>query len=64
MENGEKIISRIKESVNSTAPDAVVILYGSYARGDHHRESDVDVLILLNNDHVSNEDEKRVSYYE
>ncbi|GAB3807873.1 nucleotidyltransferase domain-containing protein [Spirosoma humi] len=29
-----------------------VILYGSYARGDFHAESDVDYLVVLNDDEV------------
>ncbi|GAB3490870.1 nucleotidyltransferase domain-containing protein [Spirosoma knui] len=29
---------------------AQVILYGSYARGDFHAESDVDYLVVLNDD--------------
>lgn len=62
MENGEKIISRIKESVNSTAPDATIILYGSYARGDYNEESDIDILILLDQEKVSYEDRKRIAY--
>jgi len=30
-----------------------IILYGSYARGDFHDESDVDYLVLLDRDNVS-----------
>jgi len=33
-----------------TAPDATIILYGSFARGDHRADSDIDLLILLNQD--------------
>ncbi len=32
---------------------ARIILYGSYARGDFHDESDVDYLVVLNDEHVS-----------
>lgn len=32
---------------------AKIILYGSYARGDFHEESDIDFLVLLNDDEVS-----------
>ena len=28
----------------------VVILYGSYARGDFHASSDIDIMILVNSD--------------
>ena len=40
----------IKKSVLGTDPNATVILYGSYARGDYHEESDIDLLILLDKD--------------
>lgn len=30
-----------------------IILYGSYARGDFHEESDVDYLAVLSDEHVS-----------
>jgi uncharacterized protein len=29
-----------------------IILYGSYARGDFHEESDIDFLVLLNDEEV------------
>jgi predicted nucleotidyltransferase len=45
-----------------TEPDAVIILYGSYARGDHDKESDIDLLILLNKEKVTSEDERKVKY--
>jgi len=30
-----------------------MILYGSYARGDFHEDSDIDLLIILNDDKLS-----------
>ncbi|WP_421828424.1 nucleotidyltransferase domain-containing protein [Larkinella sp.] len=30
-----------------------IILYGSYARGDYHEESDIDLLIILKDKNVS-----------
>ncbi len=32
---------------------AKIILYGSYARNDFHEESDIDFLVLLNDENVS-----------
>ncbi|MFC0877257.1 nucleotidyltransferase domain-containing protein [Saccharicrinis sp. FJH2] len=52
----------IKDTVIQIAPEATVILYGSMARGDFNENSDVDILILLNKDIVTMEDEKRVKY--
>lgn len=56
------IVKRIKNSVKETAPNTTVILYGSQARGDHKNNSDVDILILLDKEKITREDEKRVKY--
>jgi predicted nucleotidyltransferase len=37
-------------------------LYGSYARGDNHLGSDIDVLILMDKDKVTYDDEKKIKY--
>lgn len=37
-----------------------VILYGSYARGDFHDESDMDFLVILNDETISVKDELQV----
>jgi len=37
----------VKTIVSVVAPDKV-ILFGSYARGDYHKDSDIDILILKN----------------
>ena len=56
------IVSKIRKAVKSVEPDATVILYGSYARGEHTNQSDLDILVLLNKTKVSRKDEKRVKY--
>lgn len=61
MINKKKLLAKIKEIVLATEPMATVVLYGSYARGNHHKESDVDLLILLDKDSLTYEDEKRIS---
>jgi predicted nucleotidyltransferase len=43
-------------------PDATVILYGSFARGEQKPDSDIDILILINKPEVSREDEKKIKY--
>lgn len=58
----EDLLELIRKSVQETAPDATVILYGSYARGDFHENSDVDLLILLDKENITREDEKAVKY--
>jgi len=56
------ILSRIKQIVNSTEPLATVILFGSFARGDNKKYSDIDILILVDKDKISYSDEKRIKY--
>jgi len=48
--------------VRSTDPDAVLILYGSYARGDYREDSDIDLLVLIDKDKISRSDIKRIKY--
>jgi uncharacterized protein len=62
MINKEDIVLKIKNSVRSTQPDATIILYGSFARGDNLPGSDIDILILLDKDKVNREDEKSIKY--
>ena len=52
----------IKNSVKTIAPTATVILYGSYARGDNRDDSDIDLLILLDKDKITWQDEKKIKY--
>ncbi len=43
-----KILSKISQTAKSTLKDKLdsIILYGSYARGDYDKDSDIDILIL------------------
>jgi len=49
------IISRIKKSIHSKDPNAEAFLFGSRARGDARKDSDWDILILVDSDKVTNE---------
>ncbi len=62
MTDKKNILRSIKKSVKSSEPNATIILYGSYARGDHRKSSDVDLLILLDKERVTREDEKKIKY--
>ncbi|MFU8844199.1 MAG: nucleotidyltransferase domain-containing protein [Bacteroidales bacterium] len=53
-----RLIQQIRNQILDVDPDAEIILYGSRARGDVHDESDWDILILLDRDHVSRSDEQ------
>ncbi len=46
--NVNKIISKFTNRVNEILGDRIkkIILYGSYARGDFNKNSDIDIMIL------------------
>jgi predicted nucleotidyltransferase len=56
------ILKRIKKSVQATAPKAVVILYGSTARKTDKDHSDIDLLILIDTDKVSDQNLNQITY--
>lgn len=62
MNNMKDILLTIKDSVKSIDPTATVILYGSFARGDNDQNSDIDLLILLEKEKLTRDDEKRIKY--
>ena len=47
-----KIVQQIATALHTEWPDAKVILFGSEARGDAKPQSDIDLMILLNQDKV------------
>lgn len=47
MTKKDKILSRIIGVTTATDPDSEIYLYGSQVRGDAHKLSDWDLLILL-----------------
>ena len=60
MINKAQILQQIKDSVRATDPEAMLILYGSYARGDYKEDSDIDILVLLDKDKITYEDRTRI----
>ena len=58
----DEILQKIKTTIKSTVPDAEIILYGSYARGEEKNESDIDLLILINRDKITYKDENQITY--
>jgi len=55
------ITQAIRKAMHHLFPDAEVWLFGSEARGDARPDSDVDLLILLDKEHISIEDEMQIS---
>ena len=56
-----EVVKQISQAIHRVAPTATAILYGSEARGDAHEGSDIDVLILLDGDHLSLEREMEIT---
>ena len=48
----KKILTEVKKYLIESFGDKIrqVILYGSYARGDYNKDSDIDVLIVVSDD--------------
>ena len=61
--NKDTTISKIRNIASSAIPNGgKAILYGSHARGDAHKDSDWDILILLDKDKLVQADFDKVSY--
>lgn len=53
---------KIKRIIIQEDSDAKVILYGSRARGTESKESDWDILVLLDKPNVSFKDEQKIRH--
>lgn len=57
-ENEKMALEELKRLINENYQDAEIILYGSKARGDDDTASDIDILILVNEEADRNLKEK------
>jgi uncharacterized protein len=62
MKNSEYILSEIKRIVTEKDSTAKIYLYGSRSRGSSHKESDWDILILLDKEKITPEIEEAISF--
>jgi len=56
------IRQKVKELLKKIVPEARVLLYGSYARGDYHAGSDRDLLVILPGEKVDASEYEKISY--
>jgi len=61
MVKDKNILLKIKQSVSLTEHTATVILYGSYARGQNNKQSDIDILILVDRDKLSYSEKQKIT---
>ena len=58
-DNERNALKELKEKINEKYPGTELILYGSKARGNFSKDSDVDILVLINK--INPETERGVS---
>lgn len=59
----KRMMNKFRETAKRVVPEGgQVWLYGSHARGESHSDSDWDLLILLNKDSITTEDEDVIAY--
>ena len=61
MNKSENILVVIKKLVEERDSSAKIYLYGSRAKGNAHKDSDWDLLILLNREKITSEIENKIT---
>ena len=56
-----EVIEQIKDIIRRVAPTAKTILYGSQARNEARVDSDIDLLILLDGEKMTLEEEEAIT---
>jgi len=58
----QQILEEIKQLKRKLLPDDKVVLFGSQARGDEHESSDWDLVVLLNKETKTPEDDDKYAF--
>ena len=56
------IYDEIKKAAQKIVPEVRIIIYGSYARNEEHEESDVDIMIIVNQVNLQWELRRKIRY--
>ena len=61
--SSSEILDELKKTAHNVLPDnGMAILFGSQARNTANRDSDWDILILLDKEHITKEDYDTIGY--
>ncbi|MBQ7191356.1 MAG: nucleotidyltransferase domain-containing protein [Paludibacteraceae bacterium] len=55
-----QIVGQIAAGIHSLNPTAKLILFGSEARGDARPDSDIDLIVLLNQEQITTEEKDTI----
>lgn len=56
-----EVIEKLRRLIHAQLPDVKVWMYGSEARGDARPDSDIDLLVLVDGERVTLEQEMRIT---
>lgn len=58
----ETLYKEIKNAAYSVMPGIRLIVYGSYARNEEKKYSDVDIIAIVNAEQLTHEERKKIRY--